>query len=313
MKTYIFIIAAMLCGAAACAQTRNEAPLGASVPLQGTAYPAREAGLRGSLDWNALALSATVSISLDAHGITLPSGRTLAEETLAAEFFSRIRPKLLALPVDSSSTLQDMMNSGGLTQAGLDSLIFSVRQKPSVFSGDLATLTASYTMNLENVADLIVHHTRTVDPPRVLGSVFAGDYTGIIVIADTPLPVHGKHAAALALPCMLPKIWDANMRLVYQKENVAYSGSGVFKMARYALKAAVTMNTPFGISPELTAIAGARPLIIFAAGVYGERPTDIIIAPADADIILSRSANRALLRDGKVVIILNDAVIVSPL
>jgi hypothetical protein len=271
------------------------------------------AGIQGSLDWNALSLSATVSISLDNYGIKLPGGRSLAEETLAVEFFSRIRPKLLALPIDSSSTLQDMMNAGSLTASGLDAIIFSVRQQSPVFSTSLSTLTSSYTMDLKNLADLLVHHTRAAEAPRVLNSVFAGDYTGIIIVADGSLPIHGKRTQAFVLPCLLPKVWDSGMRLIYSNENVANSGDGVFKMVHYAARNSIMMPTPSGLTPEIAAITGTKPLVLLAKEVYGTRPTDIVIETEDAERILSREANRNLLRDGKVVIILRDDVIVSGL
>jgi hypothetical protein len=54
---------------------------------------------------------------------------------------------------------------------------------------------------------------------------------------------------------------------------------------------------------------GDRPLRLIARGVFGARPTDPIIDSEDALIIISSEENRRLLREGKVVIVLNDEVL----
>jgi hypothetical protein len=50
-------------------------------------------------------------------------------------------------------------------------------------------------------------------------------------------------------------------------------------------------------------------LRIIASGIFGVRPTDPIIDRDDALLIISSENNRRLLREGKVVIVLDDSVI----
>jgi hypothetical protein len=54
-------------------------------------------------------------------------------------------------------------------------------------------------------------------------------------------------------------------------------------------------------------------LRIIARGVFGARPTDPIIDRDDALLILSTEANRRLLREGRIAIVLNSEVLKHPL
>jgi hypothetical protein len=48
---------------------------------------------------------------------------------------------------------------------------------------------------------------------------------------------------------------------------------------------------------------GSRPLRILATGVFGTRPADVVLSEADALQIISSAHNRALVREGRVVIV----------
>jgi hypothetical protein len=51
---------------------------------------------------------------------------------------------------------------------------------------------------------------------------------------------------------------------------------------------------------------GSNPLRIIARGVFGIDPTDPVIDRDDALLILSTENNRRLLREGRVVLVLNE-------
>jgi hypothetical protein len=101
------------------------------------------------------------------------------------------------------------------------------------------------------------------------------------------------------------------MNLVFEKAMLDPSGTGT--MVRYVSEQAVFHPGPSGLSEEAAAAAGERPLRIIARGVFGIRPTDLIIDRADSLLVVSSEANRRLLSQGRVVIALNDRVLKSPL
>jgi hypothetical protein len=58
---------------------------------------------------------------------------------------------------------------------------------------------------------------------------------------------------------------------------------------------------------------GNNPLKIIARGSFGVRPTDPVIDKDDALLILSSETNRQLLREGRVIIVLNQEKLSAPL
>jgi hypothetical protein len=92
------------------------------------------------------------------------------------------------------------------------------------------------------------------------------------------------------------------MNLIYDK---AMLESRETVMVHYSSEESIFRDSPSGLSPELTALVGDKPLRILARGVYGIRPTDPVIDAEDARTIIAGEENRRLLREGKVVIVLN--------
>jgi hypothetical protein len=109
----------------------------------------------------------------------------------------------------------------------------------------------------------------------------------------------------LPVPCLFPKIWDSDMNLIYERSML----SARVPQIRYYNGDSILQNNPTGLSAEVRQVVGDRPLKIFARGVFGIKPTDLIIDREDALTIISSEDNRRLLSQGKVVIILDDSVL----
>jgi hypothetical protein len=150
-------------------------------------------------------------------------------------------------------------------------------------------------------------HRRAIEPERPLFPVPTADYTGIIIIANEELPIHGRRSEALLEPCLFPKIWDSEMNLVYER-NMFESSNGKL-MVRYAASESIFSPTPSGLEGELADFLGPRPLRIFASQVFGINPTDPVIDRDDALRILSTANNRRLLREGKVLLVINEKML----
>jgi hypothetical protein len=146
--------------------------------------------------------------------------------------------------------------------------------------------------------------------PMTLNPVSAPAYTGIIIIAAETLPIHGSKNSALIQPCLFPKIWDAEMKLIFERNMF---NPGADTMVRYFTTKEIFDTSPSGLSPAMSAVVGNRPLRIFARGVFGIYPTDPIISQEDALQIISREENRSLLREGRIAIIIDDSLLKSPL
>jgi hypothetical protein len=260
------------------------------------------AGISGVLEWDKMEISAQVSLNLKSAGLRLPAGRTEGEELISSEYLALMRPLILSIPVDSSGTAADRLTGGEFSLHRAESYALSARTAPPAMSPDMESMRASYTISLGGLSAEFVNNRRPLAPRRVLAALPAAAYTGIVIIAGGELPLHGTKRTARVQPCLFPRIWDSDMNLVYDKAMLESRGS---VMVHYASEDSIFRKTPSGLSPELEALVGDKPLRILARGVYGIRPTDPVIDAEDALAVISSEENRGLLKEGKVVIVLD--------
>jgi len=261
--------------------------------------------IKGSIDWETMRLKAEISFDLASAGLRLPSGRTQAESLLRANYLNLIRPFLLELQVDSSSTVGDLIERGEFTMTQADSIALGADAVPPYMQSDMRKISESHTIMLSNFSSLLIRHNRPAPVIMTLTPVSSAAYTGIIIIASEKQPVYAMKGTALPVPCLFPKIWDSEMNLIYERNTVEARN---ITMVRYSPLKNIFHNNPSGLSPDLQQIVGTKPMRIFARGVFGIKPTDLIIDQSDALAIISSQENRKLLAQGKVVIILDDSV-----
>ena len=265
--------------------------------------------VKGAIDWEKMELSFEVSLDLAKSGNRLPAGRTASEAELSRLYPILARPVLEWLPVDSSSTVGSRMEDGLLVPSFTDDVAAMADSLPPFLSTDFRSIRSTYKLDISVIAARIAAQIPSRPGPALaeppLNPVDAGAYTGIVIIADGELPIHGKRAAALPLPSLAPKIWDSGMNLLFDRSKTQ-NGAIPFS---YMATENIFSSRPGGLSPQAEAVVGANPLRIIAVEVFGERPTDLVIAAGDAMKILSNEDNRRLLREGKLVIILNETVL----
>jgi hypothetical protein len=267
----------------------------------------------GALDWKNMKLTVNMTLDIASAGIRLPAGRSQAEDIISSEFPGLLRPYILAIPVDSSTVVEDLVRQGELPYLEPETLANSAKRGQTTFTPDFTSLSASYTLDLLLLSGLLIMHKQASEIRRVPIPQEAPSYTGIVIIATGELPVHGRKTAATAATCLFPKIWDTDMNLVYDR-NTLDPDSGGKTLVYYAAEEDIFRDNPSGLSPELAARVGNNPLKIIARGIFGIRPTDPVIHRDDALVIISSENNRLLLREGNVAIVLgNDALNPPPL
>jgi hypothetical protein len=267
-------------------------------------------GITGTVEWDTLEIKAAVSVDLASANIRLPAGRTQGEALINAEYTRLILPGLLGLRVDSSATIGDLVERGDFSLLDTEDIALQAKSVPPALSPDLRSISASYTLNLAGISAALLRHNRPSPVMRTLNPAAVPAYTGIIIIASQALPVHGRKGSALLAPCLFPKIRDTDMNLIFERSMLANKNAA---MVRYAPEPSIFANNPSGLSPELAAVVGDKPLRIFARGVFGVTATDPVIDREDALLIISSEENRSLLSEGKVAIILDDSMLRSEL
>jgi len=267
-------------------------------------------GISGSVEWDTLRINAVVSLNLAQAGIKLPSGRTQGESILNSNYLSMIQPCLLGLQIDSSSTMADLLNSGELNLTQIETIARRANFTPPALSQNMKNITTSVLISISNISSALLRHNRPSPVLRTLNPISTARYTGIIIIALDELPVFGLKKTAMPVPCLFPKIWDSEMNLIYERYMLEpQSQAQGISMVRYSAAKNIFQSNPSGLSDELREIIGDRPLRIFARGVFGIKPTDLIIERSDALVIISSEENRRLLSQGKVVFILDESVL----
>ena len=263
-----------------------------------------------SLDWTKGELTSLISFQLAAAGIRLPSGRFLAEEILREAYPLLLRPHILSLRVDSNATVKTLIDRGELLLEDLDIICKEAERVPPSLSADLSRMSGRYTVLMEKVSALLTRHIRAVESERPLIPIISADYTGIIIIADTELPIHGRREEALVEPCLFPKIWDTNMNLIFERNMFQPSSQTGNLMVRYTARESIFRPSPSGLEGEFAALVGPNPLRLIAREVFGITPTDPVIDRDDALRILSTENNRRLLQEGRVLLVLNEAQLI---
>lgn len=254
----------------------------------------------GQVDWLREEFNAQASFNLAQAGIKLPAGRFMGEETLGEAYPRLIRPYLLSIRVDSSSTIGSLVEKGEVSLEDIDRFSLEAEKIPPSLSADLARMTGSYTISLGKISAFLSQHRRAAEPAKPLIPAYTADYTGIIIIASEELPVHGRRAQARMEPCLFPKIWDTNMNLIYER-NMFEPSRGL--IVRYAESESIFRPTPSGLEGDLAALVGPNPLRILAREVFGINPTDPVIDTDDALRIISSENNRRLLGEGRIILV----------
>lgn len=260
-------------------------------------------GVTGVLDWEKMRIDAELSISLADAGIRLPSGRTQAEEALFSGYFDSIQPLILSISLDSSTVIGDLIDSGKIPPSLIDTLALQAERKPPRYSLDFSAISSSYTIDLKNVGSQLAGHIQAAPMARLVNPSPVADYTGIMVIAEGELPVHGRRVFSRLEPCLFPRIWDTEMNLIYDRTMTSPGWDSGFSMVHYTGMESVFENSPSGLSEDLRRVVGDKPLRIIARGVFGINPTDPVVDRADAVTILSSETNKRLLSEGRVAFI----------
>ena len=262
-----------------------------------------------SMDWARGELTAQAGFDLAQAGIKLPTGRSMAEAALREAYPLLLRPYLLSIRVDSNSTIGNLVERGELSLGDLDIVCQEAGTVTPSLSADLRRMIGRFTIPTGRISAILARQRRPIEAAGPLIPVQTSDYTGIIIIADREAPVRGRRAEALLEPCLSPRIWDTNMNLVYERNMVDPDRLRGTMMVCYAASESIFRPTPSGLEGELAALAGPNPLRILVREVFGIFPTDAVIDRDDALKILSSENNRRLLREGRIVLVLNEKML----
>lgn len=248
------------------------------------------------VDWTNKKFTSRISMDIEKAGITLPEGRISAESLIKIKTPSLLKDPVLSLFVDSASLLGDMVLSDVITLEQVTNIVEQARQTPALFSADGKACNATNTIDMENIGRLLVKHKYPYTPEEPIEIVTSRSYTGIIIDARGALPVHGEYVSSEVYPAFFPTLWDEEMNIIYEK-NIADKN-----VVQNQGLVCYNWQDNFELYEDRI---GTDPLYIKASKVYGRNRTDPIIRRKDSLKIITVEENRKLLREGKIVILLD--------
>lgn len=251
---------------------------------------------KSRINWVTKDFTSELSLDVEKTNLQMPSGKKSASMQIKSKMPQLIQTPLLSLFNDSNTALADMLIQNQLTFDQIQDFILSGYKTPDVFTKDMKNLNTTNKNNINDIEKLLVHHTVASKITVPINTVFSRAYTGIIIDARGSYPVHGEYIESEVYPSLFPQVWDENMNPIFERnmvdpEVVKESGLCGFHYSEdnYLYQDRI----------------GADPLYIRATQVYGRNRTDPVIKSKDALKILSIPENRQLIKEGKVVILLN--------
>lgn len=251
---------------------------------------------KSHVDWTEKKFTSKISLDVKKAGLALPAGRNSAESLIKIKTPSLLKNPVLSLYVDSANYIGDVILDETITLEQITGIIENANQTLAVFSSDGKSADTTNTIDMNTLGKLLVRHRYPYTPEEPIDIVSSREYTGIIIDARGTVPVHGEFVSSEVFPAFFPTVWDENMNIVYEK-NIADS-----QIVQNEGLVEYNWQDDFELYENKI---GGNPLYIKAYKVYGRNRTDPIIRRKDALKILTVEANRKLLRDGKVVILLD--------
>jgi len=253
------------------------------------------------LRWDQGILLLEIAAPLGESETPPPLVKYAAEQQIRRDFSRYLDQALETLTIDSFRTFADALNQAPDLLPVLDTLAAAAVLKKTQLSRDMKTLLMDFQVPLyPHLIRSFLSPGNSLRLPPALSWEPSADFTGLVIYAADPLPVHGEKDArgmvrtALVEPCLLPKLFDQDMNLILSPELMDRDSLLLWGAAEY------TSGTDAG---ELSRRVGNYPFYTTAQGIFGKNRTDLLLPREDVRRLLSREPNRRLLREGRIVII----------
>ena len=249
-----------------------------------------------SINWITRDFVSKMSLDTKAANIQLPSGKKKASSIVKTKMPQLIHTPLLSLYSDSNYTLSDEIVRENLSLDEVLDFITNGYKTPDVFTSDAKKLNSTNTTNVNDIGKNLVKHSVSYVPDQPIDFVPTRKFTGIIIDARGLLPIHGEYISEQVNPCFFPQIYDDKMNLIFEKNMVHPEIIKKDGLVSYHYSQDISLYEEK---------VGVDPLYIKAKKVFGRNRTDPIISREDALKILSEKANIELIKQGKIVILLD--------
>lgn len=253
------------------------------------------------VDWERGALILQVAQAIDATTFN-PSSRFEVEREIERILPGLFMSAVVQIPFDSYRTIGERLKEDqNLFQQLESSASASASKNYSRVREDLQEIQVQYSFPFYGDGGFVVPlvtHNRPYPVERKLGFVPSRNFTGLIIYAKGELPAHGKDIHQAVQPAVFPTLYDEDMNPVLSVEmcDPAY-------LKRWGMVAYTDSEEDSAFLQRI----GAAPLRTVARGVFGINATDLQLPTEAVDRLLVREANRNLLVQGRVLIVVGSS------
>ncbi|GMO57219.1 MAG: OmpA family protein [Treponemataceae bacterium] len=255
------------------------------------------------IDWIESIFMSRITLDIHKAGIYLPAGKSAAINKVKMKIPILVKDPLLSLNLDSRFRLGDMILQGSYSLEDIARIMDAGQRSAGVFMNDGKEMIVDHRVRISSLANPLIKHRSAYIPEALIETTASRAYSGIIIDARGSLPVHGEFDSAKAEPCFFPVIRDDQMNTVYERNMVSPEN---------AMKSGIVHYDYSDDESRYADRVGRDPLHIKARKIYGLNRTDPVITHTDMLKIFSVPENRALLKAGKVVILLNRENLILP-
>lgn len=260
-----------------------------------------ETTVEAQIDWSRGLVSLRLSAPLPSATAPLPVVKLQLQKELESQFPIHLRTALAPLLVDSRRMFAEALPEepsllAAVTHAGEGLPPIQVR-----LTEDLKFLNLSYQFTLfPDIIRPLLPESHPDSLPMQLGYEPSAPFTGIVIYAADPLPVHGERdergepLTETIAPCLLPRIFDEEMNLIFSAHNMESFYRETWGVFQY---------TPSLDPMDRRSRVGEYPYYTMAVGLFGIHNTDIILSTEAVRKLLSREDTRQLLREGRITVI----------
>ena len=286
-KAALFAAAGFLASALFAQQNRND--------------PNSPLASASKVNWIDKTFTSNISLDIDKAGIPMPSGKNSAVNTVSSRLPNLIKDPLLTLYVDSSRTLGDYILERKISLSQIIDIVESGNKTLGYFDNKNSLFKMDHKILMNQIGSLFTKHQAPYARRKSIETISSRPYTGIIIDARGSLPVHGEFVEGVAEPCLFPRVWNENMEIVYER-NMTESDT--------AKSQSVCGYDWSDDESRYRARVGADPLRVSAKQIFGHNRTDLVISDEDTLRIFSVPQNAELLKKGKIVLLLNQDVLI---
>jgi hypothetical protein len=250
------------------------------------------------VDWQGGVLILEVAMATEAREFG-PSSRFDAEREIERLLPGLFMSSVVEIPFDSYRTLAARLKEDQMLFQQLErTAVSSVTKSYSRVRRDLQEIQVQYRFPFYGEGGFavpLILHSRPHPVERKLGFVPSRNFTGLVIYARGELPAHGKDIRQQVHPALFPTLYDEQMNPVLTVHMCDPAYLKRWGMAAY--------SDSEGSSALLERI-GAAPLRTVARGVFGINATDLLLSNEAVDRLVVREANREMLSQGRVLIVL---------